>query len=164
MDKPKKDCEKCQDKGWYFFHGPELKRGCDCAASMENWPKKLARIHYEPNHEEGVTCWCKPTTAVEDGTTHIVHIPQRQLLMEFVEELLSSEKQKMVEEVRELKSEYDPVDTSRLVDFTPQQASIKRRQERGNLAVKKYIEDRNAVIDEILALLEGKSKENEVSN
>lgn len=50
------------------------------------WEKDFVRLHYEPEHEKGQTCWCEPKSIVKDGILHIEHNPNRQELIAFIKE------------------------------------------------------------------------------
>lgn len=39
--------------------------------------KKFRDEIYEPEHESGVTCWCKPTVTNKNGEMHITHHEER---------------------------------------------------------------------------------------
>lgn len=49
---------------------------------------EFMKLHYEPEHEEGQTCWCSPITTVEPTTkkAYIDHQEQRVILRQFVED------------------------------------------------------------------------------
>lgn len=54
---------------------------------MEDKLKHLRKIIYEPEHERGVTCWCRPKVFRSNvGIMHIVHNEQRELLTRYVQE------------------------------------------------------------------------------
>ena len=44
----------------------------------------LRDLIYEPEHERGQTCWCEPYTIVKNGTPHIIHNEQRDIITTFV--------------------------------------------------------------------------------
>jgi len=48
---------------------------------------EFMKLHYEPEHEEGQTCWCHPTTTVNalTGKVYIDHKEQRVILRDFLE-------------------------------------------------------------------------------
>jgi hypothetical protein len=50
------------------------------------------KLHFEPEHEEGQTCWCHPTTTVNALTrkVHIDHHEQRIILRDFLVEHFDS--------------------------------------------------------------------------
>ena len=59
----------------------------------KNWEQHFARLHYEPEHETGniaATCWCGPKIYVRDGMTYIDHFANRDVLIEFVRQLLTA--------------------------------------------------------------------------
>lgn len=45
--------------------------------------KEFLKLHYEPEHTETV-CWCEPKFENKDGTLHIIHNEQRNILSEFL--------------------------------------------------------------------------------
>lgn len=49
---------------------------------------ELMKLHYEPEHEEGQTCWCSPITTVQPTTkkAYIDHQEQRVILRQFIED------------------------------------------------------------------------------
>lgn len=51
---------------------------------------KLENKIYEPEHEEGVTCWCKPTTTVNNQTqkVYIDHNEQRKVIPDLIISIL----------------------------------------------------------------------------
>lgn len=53
---------------------------------MEQWEQTFLKMHYEPEHERGQTCWCKPKTMVRNGVPHIEHNEQRKILLKFIKE------------------------------------------------------------------------------
>ena len=63
--------------------------------------KEFRKLIYEPEHENGIVCWCKPKTFVKEGTPHIEHNEQRDVLTDFIESLLSSELNKQRAEIRQ---------------------------------------------------------------
>lgn len=44
------------------------------------------KLHYEPEHESGPVCWCKPKSISEKGVYHISHQQQRIILRSFLTE------------------------------------------------------------------------------
>lgn len=58
---------------------------------------ELMRLHYEPEHEGGVTCWCEPSSIVKPGAEknmlYITHNEQRDVIRQFVEERFVSREQ-----------------------------------------------------------------------
>jgi len=46
---------------------------------------ELMKVHYEPEHEKGVTCWCSPKVIVREGIPNIEHNEQRIIIREFLE-------------------------------------------------------------------------------
>lgn len=57
---------------------------------LKEFEEKLLKIHYEPEHESGVTCWCKPKMSVKEGVPHIEHNEQRVVLKAFLRTSLQS--------------------------------------------------------------------------
>ena len=57
----------------------------------------LMKLHFEPEHEEGVTCWCKPTVTVNnvDKKTYIDHKEQRIVIRDFLNENFVSKEEKI---------------------------------------------------------------------
>lgn len=51
-----------------------------------SWEKDFLKLHYEPEHEKGETCWCEPIKKVKRGVYHIEHQEQRKLLIKFIYE------------------------------------------------------------------------------
>ena len=49
-------------------------------AIYKEFQDEFRKIHYEPEHEDGVTCWCGPISTVVEGVHHIDHKEQRVLL------------------------------------------------------------------------------------
>ena len=49
-------------------------------AIYKEFQDEFRKIHYEPEHEDGVTCWCGPVSTVVKGVHHIDHREQRTLL------------------------------------------------------------------------------------
>lgn len=65
------------------------------------WEKELARIHYEPEHQEGLggLCWCNPVHKTE-GENHVIdHIANRDVIKSFITTLLHSERAKERERI-----------------------------------------------------------------
>ena len=56
---------------------------CVCTPEAIN---NLMKLHFEPEHEEGVTCWCKPIVTVNhvDKKTYIDHNEQRVVIRDFL--------------------------------------------------------------------------------
>lgn len=52
--------------------------------------ERFSPIIYEPEHEEGQTCWCAPVTTVEGIVTHITHNPERDKLTKIFEKELTT--------------------------------------------------------------------------
>ena len=50
---------------------------------QEELRKEWLKLHYEPEHEAGQTCWCNPKTLVKNGVPHIEHNEQRVILFDF---------------------------------------------------------------------------------
>ena len=58
-----------------------------------NWEEEFLKTHYEPEHERGQTCWCRPVTLVKEGTPHIEHHEQRVILVVLIRTLLEQARQ-----------------------------------------------------------------------
>ena len=83
----------------HFIAKEDLEKEIDMfkkALPLERVPKRdentddlideFMKLHYEPVHEEGQTCWCEPKTIIKMGVPHIEHNEQRILLREFLVE------------------------------------------------------------------------------
>lgn len=49
-------------------------------ALYREFQNAFRKLHYEPEHEDGVTCWCGPISTVVEGVHHIDHKHQYRLL------------------------------------------------------------------------------------
>lgn len=59
------------------------------SALIAEFNREFLKVHYEPEHEDGVTCWCGPESKVVRGKLYINHKEQRVILRRlFVEFLL----------------------------------------------------------------------------
>jgi hypothetical protein len=59
---------------------------------MNDFIDEFMKLHYEPEHESGVTCWCNPVVNIKEGTPHIEHNEQRVILREALEKYLTGDK------------------------------------------------------------------------
>ena len=64
----------------------------------KDWKKKFLKIHYEPEHKTGQTCWCIPRIITSNKRIKIIHNEQRVVLVSFIESILKS-KQEEIEKV-----------------------------------------------------------------
>lgn len=67
----------------------------------EKAEKEFLKLHYEPEHESGQTCGCKPVTLVKEGIIHIEHNEQRIILSAFLSSKLSEQSQLMEEMIED---------------------------------------------------------------
>src|SRR3990167_836531 len=66
----------------------------------KSWEEEFLKIHYEPEHESGPTCWCGPTYFKEDdGLTHLRHKEQRDVIKSFIHSTLNKERNRLIERV-----------------------------------------------------------------
>lgn len=49
-------------------------------ALFRDFQNEFRKIYYEPEHEDGETCWCKPRCWVDNGQYRIDHHEQRKIL------------------------------------------------------------------------------------
>ena len=63
-------------------HVPLIVRQPDAEESelIRQFNAEFLKIHYEPEHEDGVTCWCGPESKIVLGQHYINHKEQRVLL------------------------------------------------------------------------------------
>lgn len=47
------------------------------SALIQEFMAEFLKVHYEPEHEDGITCWCGPVSRVIGGVHHIDHKEQR---------------------------------------------------------------------------------------
>lgn len=52
-------------------------------------PIKLKDEIYEPEHERGVTCWCKPKIIKTDSVYEIIHTEERKRIPDLINKVLS---------------------------------------------------------------------------
>lgn len=79
---------------------------------MENWQKEFLKIHFEPEHESGITCWCEPKSIVRNqislrgkhmgSVNHIEHNQQRVILVNFIEKLIEETQIDMITKMSEM--------------------------------------------------------------
>jgi len=69
----------------------------------KDWREQFLKIHYEPEHEKGQTCWCMPKTIVTDGIAEIIHNEQRVVLVSIIESLLKSKQEEIEKSIDEMK-------------------------------------------------------------
>ena len=111
---------------------------------MENkdWRDQFLKIHYEPEHERGQTCWCIPKTIVTDGIAEIIHNEQRVVLVSLIESILKSKQEEIEGELEKMKKEIDLTKTVKRGTAT----NANRRKMNYNLA----LDDLKPIISNIL--------------
>lgn len=72
-------------------HVPLIVRQPDAEESelIRQFNAEFLKVHYEPEHEDGITCWCGPESVVHLGKLHINHKEQRVLLRRLFVEFLT---------------------------------------------------------------------------
>ena len=78
--------------------------------SKREWQKEWPSMHYEPEHESGQTCWCKPNSIVRGETLHIEHNEQREVLEAFITSIEKEARADALNEVKAILAKYDMQD------------------------------------------------------
>lgn len=97
--------------------------------TIETILKEFAKIHYEPEHEKGQTCWCEPKSIVKEGVLHIEHQEQRIILKSFLQEKMSALLSEVKREIDAIAFEQQDIDKVRLfVDWEKAAAIVESKK------------------------------------